>query len=137
MTMTRSTTRQRTTGSHKTVSGKPSFSLVALTRGVLPAVLFFAALAGLGILHVTGRVLVVDAGYKLSRLEAEGRELQREHQRLQLERATLTNPQRLETLARTQLSMSAPASGTILTVPVPASGTVAAAPAAQAPRSAP
>lgn len=136
MTMTRST-NMRTTGSHKAVPSKTAFGLAALLRGVLPAVLFFSALAGLGILHVTGRVLVVDAGYRLSRLEAEGRELQREHQRLLLERATLTNPQRLEALARTQLSMSAPASGTILTVPAPASGTVAAAPAVQAPRSAP
>ncbi|HLT29085.1 MAG TPA: cell division protein FtsL [Myxococcaceae bacterium] len=136
MTMTRST-RLRSTGSHKTVSSRPSLSITALMRGIFPAVLFFAALAGLGILHVTGRVLVVDAGYRLSRLEAEGRELEREHQRLQLERATLTNPQRLEALARTQLSMSAPASGTILTVPAPAAGTIAAAPAVQAPRSAP
>ena len=136
MTMTRST-NLRSTGSHKAVPAKSGLGITTLIRGVLPAVLFFAALAGLGILHVTGRVLVVDAGYRLSRLEAEGRELQREHQRLQLERATLTNPQRLEALARTQLSMSAPASGTILTVPAPVSGTVAAAPTVQAPRSAP
>lgn len=136
MTMTR-TTNTRTTGSRKAIPARPSLNLGALVRGVLPAVLFFGALAGLGILHVTGRVLVVDAGYRLSRLQSEGRELEREHQRLQLERATLTNPQRLEALARTQLSMSAPASGTILTVPAPASGTIAAAPGVQTSRSAP
>lgn len=135
MTMTRST-RLRSNGSPP-APPRAAFSLSALARGVLPAVLFFTALVGLGILHVTGRVLVVDAGYRLSRLEAEGRELEREHQRLQLERATLTNPQRLEALARTRLSMSAPASGAILTVAAPASDTVAAAPAVHAPRSAP
>ncbi len=136
--LTQSGTRTPTTGRNATIAPKAQGpDLGALLRGLVPAVLFFAALCGLGLLHVTGRVLVVDAGYRLSRLQSEGRELERENHRLKLERATLTNPQRLEALARTRLEMGAPAPSAILTVPAPRSGTVASAPTARAERGAP
>lgn len=136
--LTQSGTRTPTTGRNPTLAPKaqgPGIS--ALLAGLLPAVLFFAALCALGILHVTGRVLVVDAGYRLSKLQHESRELERENHRLKLERATLTNPQRLEELARTRLEMGAPAPSAILTVPAPTAGTVAAAPSSRPARGAP
>lgn len=136
--LTQSGTRTPTSGRTPIAAPKVQGpALGALLRGLLPAVLFFAALCGLGILHVTGRVLVVDAGYRLSRLQGENRELERENHRLKLERATLTNPQRLEELARTRLEMGAPAPSAILSVPAPAAGTVAAAAPVKAERGAP
>jgi cell division protein FtsL len=99
--------------------------------GILPAALFFLFLAAMGIVHVTGRVLVVETGYRLSRLQAEGRELEREHHRLMLERATLTNPQRLEELARSELSMAPPSPSDIHSVSAPPEGAMAAVPGTQ------
>ncbi len=88
---------------------------------LLPAVLLFALFAGVGILHVTSRVLVVDMGYRLSKAEAEERALTRENDRLKLELATLKNPARLEKLAREKLGMSMPAGGVVISLP-PAGG---------------
>jgi cell division protein FtsL len=75
---------------------------------LLPAVFLFALFAGVGILHVASRVLVVDMGYRLSKAETEERTLTRENDRLKLELATLKNPARLEKLAREKLGMSMP-----------------------------
>jgi cell division protein FtsL len=95
---------------------KSQATLGRVLLSLLPAVLFFLLFAAVGIVHVAGRVLVVDAGYRLSQLESEGRELEREHHRLVLERATLSGPQRLEKLAREQLGMGPPAAGAIITL---------------------
>jgi len=84
---------------------------------LLPAVLLFALFAGVGILHVTSRVLVVDMGYRLSKAEAEARTLIRENDRLKLELATLKSPARLEKLAREKLSMSMPAGPLVIALP--------------------
>ena len=84
---------------------------------LLPAVLLFALFAGVGILHVTSRVLVVDMGYRLSKAEAEERALIRENDRLKLELATLKNPTRLEKLAREKLGMSMPSGPVVIALP--------------------
>jgi cell division protein FtsL len=84
---------------------------------LLPAVLLFALFAGVGILHVTSRVLVVDMGYRLSKAEAEERALIRENDRLKLELATLKNPARLEKLAREKLGMSMPSGPLVIALP--------------------
>ncbi|MFY0580152.1 cell division protein FtsL [Cystobacter fuscus] len=89
---------------------------------LLPAVLLFALFAGVGILHVTSRVLVVDMGYRLSRAEAEERALTRENDRLKLELATLKNPARLEKLAREKLGMSMPAGPLVMSLPAAGGG---------------
>ncbi|OJH34220.1 cell division protein FtsL [Cystobacter ferrugineus] len=89
---------------------------------LLPAVFLFALFAGVGILHVTSRVLVVDMGYRLSRAEAEERALTRENDRLKLELATLKNPARLEKLAREKLGMSMPAGPLVMALPAAGGG---------------
>jgi cell division protein FtsL len=104
-----SRTRQTTRGSGVTLGG--------VLLHLLPAVLFFSLFAGVGILHVTSRVLVVDMGYRLSRAEAEGRSLTRENDRLKLELATLKNPARLEKLAREKLGMAMPSGSLVISVP--------------------
>ncbi len=84
---------------------------------LLPAVFLFALFAGVGILHVTSRVLVVDMGYRLSKAEAEERALTRENDRLKLELATLKNPARLEKLAREKLGMAMPSGPVVISLP--------------------
>jgi cell division protein FtsL len=84
---------------------------------LLPAVFLFALFAGVGILHVTSRVLVVDMGYRLSKAQAEERALTRENDRLKLELATLKNPARLEKLAREKLGMSMPSGPLVIALP--------------------
>ncbi|QRN99888.1 cell division protein FtsL [Archangium violaceum] len=89
--------------------GGSGVSVASVLLHLLPAVLLFALFAGVGILHVTSRVLVVDMGYRLSKAESEERALTRENDRLKLELATLKNPARLEKLAREKLGMAMPA----------------------------
>ena len=75
----------RTTGSRRAAGGKVTTLHVLLQ--LLPGALLAALFAAVGILHVTSRVLVVDAGYKLSRLEEENRQLTLRNDRLKLELA--------------------------------------------------
>ena len=102
--------------------GKPvvrgsGVSVGSVLMHLLPAVLLFALFAGVGILHVTSRVLVVDMGYRLSRAESEGRALTRENDRLKLELATLKAPGRLEKVAREQLGMAMPTGSAVVSLP--------------------
>jgi cell division protein FtsL len=85
---------------------------------LLPWAFLFLLFAAVGILHVASRVLVVDAGYQLSRLEHEGQRLALENSKLKVELATLKSPGRLEKLAREKLGMA----------PVPAGAVVAVGP---------
>ena len=103
--------------------GSPSGASVAgVLLHLLPAVLLFALFAGVAILHVTSRVMVVDMGYRLSKAEAEERSLTRENDRLKLELATLKNPARLEKLAREKLGMSMPSGPLVTSLPLTAIG---------------
>ena len=100
----------------KKSSARPQASLTSVLVHLLPAVLLFALFAAVGILHVTSRVLVVDAGYRLSRAENESHELTRENDRLKLELATLKAPGRLERAARERLGMVMPTGGAIVSL---------------------
>lgn len=90
--------------------------LTAVLIQLLPAALLTALFAAVGVLHVTSRVMVVDAGYTLSSLEAEHRQLTLEHDRLGLELATLSAPAKLERIAREQLDMAPPPASAVITV---------------------
>lgn len=81
---------------------------------LLPFVVLAVAFVGVGVFHVTARVMVVEAGYRLSRLETENRAMIRENDTLKLELATLKSPARLEKLAREQLGMTPPPPGAVL-----------------------
>ena len=98
-------------------------SLAAILFELLPAALLVGLFVSVGIMHVMSRVLVVDVGYKLSKLEQESRELTREHDRLKLELATLKSPARLEKLARELLKMAPAPAGSVVTVPPTATST--------------
>ncbi|MFP2898173.1 cell division protein FtsL [Corallococcus sp. 4LFB] len=95
---------------------RPSVSVAGVLMHLLPAVMLFALFAGVGILHVTSRVLVVDMGYRLSNAEGESRSLTRENDRLKLELATLKAPGRLERVAREQLGMAMPRGAAVVSL---------------------
>ncbi len=88
---------------------------------LLPGALLAALFAAVGILHVTSRVLVVDAGYRLSRLEAENRQLTLKNDRLRVELAMLESPARLEKLAR-ELGLQPPPAGAVVSLKAGAQG---------------
>jgi cell division protein FtsL len=90
--------------------------LLGILLHVLPAALLGGLFAGVGVVHVTSRVMVVGSGYRLSTLEQDNRQLTRENDRLRLELATLQNPARLEHLAKDQMGMAAPESGSVWTL---------------------
>jgi cell division protein FtsL len=83
---------------------------------LLPPVLLAALFVAVGILHVAGRVMVVDMGYRFSKAETESRTLTRENDRLKLELATLKAPARLERLAREQLGMMMPSGSAVVSL---------------------
>lgn len=87
---------------------------------ILPIAGVCALFAGVGIVHVTSRVMVVSVGYRLSALETENQSLSRDNERLKLELATLKNPTRLEKIAKEQLGMGPPPPGTVVTLKAPA-----------------
>jgi cell division protein FtsL len=83
---------------------------------LLPAAFLFLLFAAVGIVHVTSRVMVVDAGYRLSRLQQENHELTHANDTLRLELATLKSPLRLERLAREQLGMAPPSAAAVVSL---------------------
>ena len=78
----------------------------------------------LGIAHVARRQQVIGLGYELSRATEELSRQQEENRRLRLEKATLTNPERIRVLAQS-LGMTQPGPDQIrvLRVPPVSSGT--------------
>lgn len=98
----------------RAAAGKGRVTVGAVLLHLLPAILVCGIFAGVGIVHVTSRVMVVGVGYSLSKLEAENRELVRENDRLKLELATLKSPLRLEKVAREQLGMIPPPPGSVI-----------------------
>lgn len=99
----------------KSAAGKGrGVSVGAVILHLLPAFVVCGIFAAVGLMHVTSRVMVVGVGYQLSKLELENRDLTRENDRLKLELATLKSPQRLEKVARDQLGMMPPPSGSVI-----------------------
>ena len=93
--------------------------LPSVVLQLLPPVFLSALFAAVGVFHVTSRVMVVDAGYRISKLETEVQGLARENDQLKLELATLRSPVRLEKIAREELGMGAPRAGAVVTMARP------------------
>lgn len=98
------------------MSGRREVGLFGILFELLPVALACGLFAAIGVVHVTSKALVVRAGYELSRLEGQRRELGREQDRLRLELATLKSPARLEKLAREQLGLAPPAAGAVISL---------------------
>src|SRR5438094_936222 len=96
---------------------KRGATTLSILLELLPGALLCVLFAAVGIMHVTSRVLVVELGYQLSKLQTDSETLTREHDGLKLELATLKSPSRLERVARDELKMQPPAAGNVISLP--------------------
>ena len=115
----------------------PANGTSGATRQILAAVAMAAMLCGAGIAHVFAKVSAVEAGYQLGQLEDAHRQLERENASLKLQLATLRSAAHIETTARTQLGMTAPAQQMVFTVGGPLATATVPAPTKPAPHKAP
>jgi cell division protein FtsL len=83
--------------------------------------LVFALLAlgfvGVALLHVWLRLQVVHMGYVLSTMSKLENQLEQENRELKVELATLTSPDRLESMARRRLGLVPPEKGQVIVLP--------------------
>jgi cell division protein FtsL len=87
-------------------------------RGGLGAVaILVVALIGLVWLHVWLRLQVVHMGYVLSTASKLQSRLEQENRELKIELATMTSPDRLESLARRRLGLKQPEKGQVIVLP--------------------
>ncbi|HKY09244.1 MAG TPA: cell division protein FtsL [Candidatus Binatia bacterium] len=100
--------------------GRERRSKKARTAGrstiVLTAVLGIV-LIGLVWLHVWLRLQVVHVGYVLSTTSKLRSRLEQENRELKIELATLTSPDRLESMARRRLGLRQPEKGQVIVLP--------------------
>ena len=82
-------------------------------------VVAFLALALIGtvLVHVWLRLQVVHMGYLLSSASKLQSRLEQENRELKIELATMTSPDRLESLARRRLGLKPPEKGQIIVLP--------------------
>ena len=74
-------------------------------------------LMGLVWLHVWLRLQVVHMGYVLSTTSKLQSRLEQENRELKIELATMTSPERLESLARRRLGLRQPEKGQVIVLP--------------------
>ena len=74
-------------------------------------------LIGLVWLHVWLRLQVVHVGYVLSTTSKLRSRLEQENRELKIELATLTSPDRLESMARRRLGLRQPEKGQVIVLP--------------------
>lgn len=75
------------------------------------------ALIGLVWIHVWLRLQVVQMGYVLSTSSKLQNRLEQENRELKIELATMTSPDRLESLARRRLGLRPPEKGQVVVLP--------------------
>jgi cell division protein FtsL len=74
-------------------------------------------LVGVVLVHVWLRLQVVKTGYVLATATKLQTRLEQENRELQIELATLTSPDRLESLARRRLGLVPPEKGQVIVLP--------------------
>ena len=83
---------------------------------LFPILTFVIILMCVALVFVWSRIEVVNLEYEISSKQERVRALQQEGNRLQLEAATLSNPVRIETMARTRLGLRMPAPEQVVTI---------------------
>jgi cell division protein FtsL len=86
-------------------------------RSIFLTVTLGAVLVGLVWLHVWLRLQVVHVGYVLSTTSKLQSRLEQENRELKIELATMTSPDRLESLARRRLGLRQPEKGQVIVLP--------------------
>lgn len=89
---------------------QPVRSQRARALALFAVTVFFTSAA---LAHVWVRLQVVRLGYQISRETDREKRLQQVHRKLQVERALLRSPERLERLARERLGLTMPDPGII------------------------
>lgn len=79
--------------------------------------LLSVGLIALVLIHVWLRLQVVHTGYVLATTSKLQSRLEQENRQLKIELATLTSPERLESLARDRLGLRAPEKGQVIVLP--------------------
>jgi len=98
------------------VSAQPKRSATKLA--IVAMLLAAGSVALLGIIHVRDRHNVIRLGYKLTKANSQLRKLQEENRRLRLEKSVLTNPGRIQRLAKDR-GMAPPATGQVRVISIP------------------
>ena len=86
-------------------------------RNIFLLVALGVALIGLVWLHVWLRLQVVRMGYVLSTTSKLQSRLEQENRELKIELATMTSPDRLDSLARRRLGLQQPEKGQVIVLP--------------------
>ncbi|WP_305041617.1 cell division protein FtsL [Geoalkalibacter sp.] len=95
----------------------PSGVRLSLTRPrLLPLLLFVGLVLVISLFFVWSRIQVFQLKYEISTLETTLREAQQEERQLRLEVASLRNPSRIESIARTKLGLRQPLPEQIINV---------------------
>lgn len=103
--------------SDTTVRALPKINGFALRRpNLLPVLGFISLMLAVSLFFVWSRVQVTGYEYEISRLESELRDLEQESSRLRLEAASLSNPERIERVARQELNLRLPGADQVVTV---------------------
>jgi cell division protein FtsL len=88
--------------------GLKDFALVLLSMVVLGSAVFIT---------VQRRVAFIDVGYEISKLERTESELLRLQHEMEIEKAMLTSPERIEKVARDRFGLKEPEPGQIKVLP--------------------
>ena len=83
---------------------------------LFPILTFVVVLMCVALVFVWSRIEVVNLEYEISSKQERVRALQQETNRLQIEAATLSNPVRIENMARVRLGLRMPAPEQVVTI---------------------
>jgi cell division protein FtsL len=83
---------------------------------LFPILTFVIIIMCVALVFVWSRIEVVNLEYEISSKQKRIRALQQEGSRLQLEAATLSNPVRIEKMARTRLGLRMPTPEQVVTI---------------------
>ena len=103
--------------SDTTIRTLPKINGFTLRRpNLLPVLGFIALVLGVSLFFVWSRVQVTGLEYEISRLESSLRSSRQETSKLRLEAASLSNPERIERVARKELNLRLPSAEQVITV---------------------
>lgn len=95
----------------------PKINGFSLRRpNLIPVLGFIALLLMVSLFFVWSRVQVTSLEYEMSQLEGKLRDLRQDATNLTLEAASLSSPERIERVARKELSLRLPSSEQVITV---------------------
>lgn len=103
--------------SDTTVRALPKINGFALRRpNLVPVLGFIGILLAVSLFFVWSRVQVTGLEYEISQLESSLRVQSQETSNLRLEAASLSNPERIERVARKELDLRLPSAEQVITV---------------------